>query len=178
MTQGGTQPGFGLGLARVALGAAEDDVGTRQLAAVVLKKYVKEHWQGEGRFFPPQTSDEEKAAVRELLPAGLADPTPKIRTAIAMAVASVAAWDWPHQWPTLTTVLIGAVREGRSEASVLGALRCLAMICATSTRRGPARGPEPPPELHPVSARRFRLARREASRAAKGGSTRASSRSG
>jgi hypothetical protein len=27
---------------------------------VVLKNYVKEHWQeGEGRFMPPQTSDEE-----------------------------------------------------------------------------------------------------------------------
>ena len=154
LTQGGTQPGFGLGLARVALGAAEDDVGTRQLAAVVLKKYVKEHWQeGEGRFFPPQTSDEEKAAVRELLPAGLADPTPKIRTAIAMAVASVAAWDWPHQWPTLTTVLIGAVREGRSEASVLGALRCLAMICRDlDEAQVPLVVPSLLPELHSLVA--------------------------
>ena len=52
LTQGGTQLGFGLALTRVALNQ-QTPYGTRQLAAVVLKKYIKEHWQeGEGRFFP------------------------------------------------------------------------------------------------------------------------------
>ena len=128
LTQGGTMPGFGLALVRCALNQLCAP-GTRQLAAVVLKKYVKEHWQeGEGRFFPPQTNDDEKEAIRTLLPNGLADPLPKIRTACGMAIATVATWDWPQQWPQLTTQLVGAIRERRSEDSVVGALRCLAMI--------------------------------------------------
>ena len=129
LTQGGTQPGFGLSLARVALNQALP-FGTRQLAAVVLKKYVKEHWQeGEGRFIPPQTSDEEKHAIRELLPIGLADPVAKIRTATGMAIASICAWDWPHAWPSLTGILLTTLRERRSHDAVVGTLRCLSMIC-------------------------------------------------
>ena len=129
LTQGGTQPGFGLSLARVALNQALP-FGTRQLAAVVLKKYVKEHWQeGEGRFIPPQTSDEEKHAIRELLPVGLADPVAKIRTATGMAIASICAWDWPHAWPSLTGILLTTLRERRSHDAVVGTLRCLSMIC-------------------------------------------------
>jgi hypothetical protein len=128
LTQGGTQPGFGLALTRVALNQ-QTPYGTRQLAAVVLKKYIKEHWQeGEGRFFPPQTSDEEKAAIRELLPVGLSDPIGKIRTACGMAIATICTWDWPHNWPALTGLLIGALRDRLSEDAVTGALRCLAMI--------------------------------------------------
>ena len=128
LTQGGTQLGFGLALTRVALNQ-QTPYGTRQLAAVVLKKYIKEHWQeGEGRFFPPQTSDEEKAAIRELLPVGLSDPIGKIRTACGMAIATICTWDWPHAWPALTGLLIGALRDRASEDAVTGALRCLAMI--------------------------------------------------
>ena len=41
LTQGGTMPGFGLALVRCALNQLCAP-GTRQLAAVVLKKYVKE----------------------------------------------------------------------------------------------------------------------------------------
>ena len=128
LTQGGTQPGFGLALTRVALNQ-QVPFGTRQLGAVVLKKYIKEHWvEGEGRFSPPQTSDEEKGAIRELLPVGLGDPVGKIRTACGMAIATICTWDWPHSWPALTGILIGALREKSSEDSVVGALRCLAMI--------------------------------------------------
>jgi importin-9 len=45
-----------------------------------------------------------------------------------MDIATVDTWDWPQQWPQLTTQLVGAIRERRSEDSVVGALRCLAMI--------------------------------------------------
>jgi hypothetical protein len=44
LTMGGSQVGFGLGLTRVSLDQHLPH-GTRQLAAVVLKNYVKEHWQ-------------------------------------------------------------------------------------------------------------------------------------
>ena len=95
--------------------------GTRQLAAVVLKQYVKEHWQeGEGRFCPPQTSDPEKEAIRQLLPTGLGDPIAKIRTAVGVAIAAISTWDWPHHWPALTGILLGAIRERRSGEQVVG----------------------------------------------------------
>jgi len=153
LTQGGTQPGFGVGLARVSLNQALP-YGTRQLAAVVLKKYVKEHWQeGEGRHVPPQTSDEEKAAMREILPAGLGDPIAKIRTAVGMAIASIAAWDWPHAWPALTPTLLNAVKARQSEDAVLGALRCLQMICVDMEEAQiPQVVPSLLPELHAIVA--------------------------
>ena len=45
-----------------------------------------------------------------------------------MAIATIATWDWPQQWPQLTAQLVGAICERTSEDSVAGALRCLAMI--------------------------------------------------
>jgi hypothetical protein len=133
---GALQPGFGLLLTRVST-APELHTGTKQLAAVVLKKFVRvsavqgrhdclrgsqgasqEHWaEGEKHFSPPQVSDDEKAAMRDMLPRGLADGESKIRTATSMAVAAVAAFDWPEAWPALTGVLVSAIRERRSHES-------------------------------------------------------------
>ena len=81
----------------------------------------QEHWQaGDKTFVAPQTSDEEKAAIRRTLPVGLADAQGKIRTACALAIAAVAALDWPEQWPELTGTLVTAVMERRSrEAGAL-----------------------------------------------------------
>jgi len=133
------QPGFGLALAHVST-APELPDGTKQLAAVVLKKFVRvrrlrsaagffalggcssraaqEHWAaGEKHFSPPQVGEEEKAAIRDVLPRGLSDSASKIRTATAMAVAAIAAFDWPESWPALTATLVSAIREKRSHES-------------------------------------------------------------
>jgi len=75
----------------------------------------------------PQTSDEEKAAIRRTLPVGLADAQGKIRTACALAIAAVAALDWPEQWPELTGTLVTAVMERRSREA--GALLTLTWSC-------------------------------------------------
>lgn len=49
------QPGFGVVLVQVALASPHDVAAhLRQLAAVLLKQYVKQHWiQGERGFVPP-----------------------------------------------------------------------------------------------------------------------------
>ena len=86
--------------------------------------------------------DEEKAAVRAALPSGLTDPAPRIRTAVSMAIASVAQWDWPDEWPDLMRHLIGPLEASCSSSSsssssssadesvaVAGVLRCLE-LCA------------------------------------------------
>lgn len=65
---------------------------------------------------PPsaETSKEEKAQIRAALPAGLHDPDSKIRTAIAMAIAAVANWDWPQDWPGLLENIVTSIKERRN----------------------------------------------------------------
>jgi hypothetical protein len=104
------QAGYGVALARVSL-QREVPFGIRQLAAVVLKQYVKHHWMPSSKHFAPPVCDEgDKAAIRALLPDGLRDETPKIRTAIGMAIAGIAKWDWPEAWPDLLPLLVNMLR--------------------------------------------------------------------
>jgi hypothetical protein len=48
---------------------------------------------------------------------GLGDEHSKIRTAVGMAIASVADHDWPHAWPQLTELLVNGIRNRASPAS-------------------------------------------------------------
>ncbi|CAL9748742.1 unnamed protein product, partial [Musa acuminata subsp. burmannicoides] len=55
------------------------------LAAVLLKQFIKQHWQeDEENFVHPVVSPEEKAAIRQILPPCLDDSHGKIRTAVSM----------------------------------------------------------------------------------------------
>lgn len=63
-------------------------VGHRQLAALVLKRLVKERWDRDSKHFkPPDLSSDEKSAIKRDLVPGLADPQTKIRVAIGMVIA-------------------------------------------------------------------------------------------
>ena len=65
----------------------------RQMAAVVLKQHVKEHWTIEAKYFKaPLVGDDEKAAVRAALLPGLADSSSLLRTAIGLAISAIAKW--------------------------------------------------------------------------------------
>lgn len=78
----------------------------------LLKRHVKEHWSPEAsKFREPLVGDEEKAAIRASLPAGLADADSKLRTAVGMAVAAIAKWDVPQAWPTLLPDLLRVIKE-------------------------------------------------------------------
>lgn len=144
------QSGYGCVLAQIALASPQEvSAHIRQLAAVLLKQYVKQHWvAGERGFEPPgsallkmllvthhrhqrparwgssgvcantvqlclfaETSREDKAQIRNALPSGLRDPDSKIRTAIAMAIAAVANWDWPQDWPGLLENIVGSIKK-------------------------------------------------------------------
>ena len=52
-----------------------------------------------------------QAAIKELLPAALEDPHGKIRTAVGMAIASIANWDWPEEWPGLMGYLLSLINH-------------------------------------------------------------------
>lgn len=103
--------------------------GVRQLAAVVLKKHIREHWTFESPHFrEPPVEDGEKSRIRELLPNGLNDSNSKLRTAVAMAIAGIAKWDCPQAWPALLPGLLHAITEKRDVNLVNGAVRCLSMF--------------------------------------------------
>eukprot|EP00727_Mastigamoeba_balamuthi_P011853 m51a1_g7290 putative importin-9 isoform x1 (739) ;mRNA; f:49826-52550 len=121
-------PGYCPELARL-IPSSGIQMPIRHMACIVLKNYAKEHWSRHSeKFQEPEVSPEDKAAVRATLPIGLADPDTKIRTAVALAVAAIAHWDWPEQWPTVIPDLLRCLRETGSPHLVHGAVRCLELF--------------------------------------------------
>ncbi|XP_048228950.1 importin-9 isoform X2 [Ricinus communis] len=107
----------------------ELSLGLRQLAAVLLKQFIKKHWQeGDDSFEHPAVSSEEKEVIRRLLVASLDDSHKKICTAISMAIASIAMYDWPEGWPDLMPSLLKLISDQTNINGVNGALRCLALL--------------------------------------------------
>lgn len=49
--------------------------------------------------------------MRAGLPQGLADPDSKLRTAVGLAIAAIAAWDCPDAWPDLLQGLLQAINQ-------------------------------------------------------------------
>ncbi|KAH1074324.1 hypothetical protein J1N35_026652 [Gossypium stocksii] len=128
LDQASLQPGFGRGLSQVA---ANRDLpfGLRQLAALILKQFIRKHWQeGDESFQPPAVSSDEKAVIRGLLLSTLDDPNRKLCTAISMAIAAIAVYDWPESWPDLLPFLLKLIGDQTSMNGVHGGLRCLALL--------------------------------------------------
>ncbi|KAH9772089.1 Importin N-terminal domain-containing protein [Citrus sinensis] len=68
--------------------------------------------------------------IRKLLLSSLNDTHRKICTAISMAVASIAAYDWPEDWPDLLPFLLKLITDQSNMNGVHGGLRCLALLSA------------------------------------------------
>uniref|UniRef100_A0A383VNQ8 Importin N-terminal domain-containing protein n=1 Tax=Tetradesmus obliquus TaxID=3088 RepID=A0A383VNQ8_TETOB len=126
------QPGYGVVLCQIALSSgAAVPAHLRQLAAVLLKQYVKAHWQeGERGFQPPEASEADKQQIRAALPAGLMEPDSKIRTAVAMAIAAVVSWDWPQAWPGIMEFIVNSIKDRKDANLLMGCLRCLSVIAS------------------------------------------------
>ena len=126
LAEASKQSGFGVALAQTVLQQQYPE-GLRQLAAVLLKQHVKEHWATESKHFKePVVADNEKTAIRNQLPQGLGDPLAKVRTAASMAIAAIAKWDVPDAWPGLFEMIVGAITSKASQHSgmVLTMLKC------------------------------------------------------
>lgn len=65
--------------------------------------------------------------IRDLLPRALSDPNSKIRSGAAHAISTIAAWDWPEEWPSLFTTLMMYLTQG-SEDSLQGSMCVLLEI--------------------------------------------------
>lgn len=115
---------FGVHLAELTVDP-QGALAIRQLASVILKQYVETHWCSQSeKFRPPETTDQAKAAIRELLPGGLRESISKVRSSVAYAVSAIAHWDWPEAWPQLFTLLMEMLVSGNINA-VHGAMRVL-----------------------------------------------------
>lgn len=78
----------------------------------VLRQHIRKHWTREAPDCAlPIIEDHEKATVRAALPAGLSDPSSKLRTAVGLAVAAIAKWDCPEEWPDLLDNLLRAINQ-------------------------------------------------------------------
>ncbi|KAF0904147.1 hypothetical protein E2562_032418 [Oryza meyeriana var. granulata] len=128
LRQASLHPGYGAALTKVTTNK-EIPFGLRQLAAVLLKQFIKQHWQeDEENFVPPVVSALEKVVIRQLLLTSLDDSHGKIRTAIGMAVAAIGQQDWPEDWPELLPYLLKLIADQSNGCGVRGALRCLALL--------------------------------------------------
>lgn len=104
-------------------------LGLRQMAALLLKQHIKAHWTPEAKHFEdPVIGEDEKAAIRRDLLAGLGDDENKIRVAVGMAIAGIAKWDVPIAWPLLLGQLVTAISERKDLRVLHGAVRCLSMF--------------------------------------------------
>ncbi|KAG8040464.1 hypothetical protein G9C98_002460 [Cotesia typhae] len=98
----------------------------RQLSSVLLKQYVETHWCSVAeKFRSPEIKPTTKEKIKELLPLGLHESISKVRVSVAYAIAAIAHWDWPENWPGLFDILVNCLNGAQSEYAVHGAMRVL-----------------------------------------------------
>ena len=117
--------GYGIYLAELTLEESLD-LGLRQLASVLLKKYVDEHWaydQDGDEQTKLLASDQAKVAIKTILPKGLYSNNSKIRNTVAYTISSIAAYDWPNDWVELFDIIVKCLSG--NEDSVHGAMQVL-----------------------------------------------------
>lgn len=103
------------------------DLALRQLASVMLKKYVEDHWGNDESVDNTQktvvATNQAKEMIRKILPNGLYDPNSKIRASVAYTISTIAAIDWPHTWTDLFDIIVKCL--GGNEDSIHGAMNVL-----------------------------------------------------
>lgn len=118
--------GYGVFLAEFTMNQSFD-LALRQLASVMLKKYVEDHWgTEENADGSPKTvvaTNQAKDMIRKVLPNGLYDPNSKIRGSVAYTISTIAAIDWPHTWTDLFDIIVKCL--GGNADSIHGAMLVL-----------------------------------------------------
>lgn len=99
------------------------ELAQRQLASVMLKRYVEEHWNTSDADMTVVATDQAKRMIRNILPNGLYDPNSKIRTSVAYTISNIASLDWPNTWTELFDIIVKCL--GGNEDSIHGAMQVL-----------------------------------------------------
>ncbi|GAN01450.1 importin-9 [Mucor ambiguus] len=136
--------------------AAENRLKELALQPVTLKSFVTTHWspKNDDKFVGPEASPEasiSKAAVREIIVTGLADPESKIRVVSAYVVSKIAHDDFPEDWPNLFDILLSYLKANNSD-SVHGAMHVLLEMVKKdiSIQQLPQIGPVLIPEMYRI----------------------------
>uniref|UniRef100_A0A1A9UF49 Importin N-terminal domain-containing protein n=1 Tax=Glossina austeni TaxID=7395 RepID=A0A1A9UF49_GLOAU len=122
--------GYGVYLSELIMNQSFD-LPLRQIACVMLTRYVENHWgecDEEGN--PSEAgrcglvaTDQAKRTIRKILPNGLYDPNSKIRSSVAHTISTIATTDWPSVWTELFDIIIKCL--GGNENSIHGAMQIL-----------------------------------------------------
>ena len=108
---------------------------TRQLAAVLSRRFIHDHWSREKPWFQePEVTQEHKVIMRRQLLQGLSVDDSKLCTAVSMGVASVAQHDFPLAWSELMPHLLGMLEAG-TPPQVSAAMRCLVLVSEEMTEQ-------------------------------------------
>lgn len=99
------------------------DLALRQLASVMLTRYVEEHWGKSENDVTIVATEQAKRMIRSILPNGLYDPNSKIRTSVAYTISTIATLDWPSTWTELFDIIVKCL--GGNEDSIHGAMQVL-----------------------------------------------------
>ena len=102
-----------------ALCNAPAPAGYRQLAAVLLKQQIRQHWDAGDRLFsPPEVSSEEKAAARAMILNIIFSVPPVVCVPLGVSIAAIANWDFPEEWPEVLPTLLQAMASDGSSTDV------------------------------------------------------------
>ncbi|KAL7010710.1 hypothetical protein ACKWTF_016847 [Chironomus riparius] len=113
---------YGIYLAEITLDESLDP-GLRQLASVLLKKYVDDHWSPDpdnDDHTQLVASDNVKHAIKAILPKGLYCTNSKIRNTVAYTISAIASVD---DWIELFDIIVACLAG--NEDSVHGAIQVL-----------------------------------------------------
>ncbi len=128
------QHGFGVALLEIFL-SPRVSMQTRQLAAVLSRRFVHEHWsRAKPGFVEPEVSEEHRAHMRRQMLQGINIDDSKLCTAVGMCVATVAQSDFPAKWPELLPHLLGMLQSGVQQ-KVSAAMRCLVLVSEEMTEQ-------------------------------------------
>eukprot|EP01061_Rhynchopus_euleeides_P017046 TRINITY_DN2840_c0_g3_i1.p1 TRINITY_DN2840_c0_g3~~TRINITY_DN2840_c0_g3_i1.p1 ORF type:complete len:997 (+),score=371.45 TRINITY_DN2840_c0_g3_i1:96-3086(+) len=98
----------------------------RQLAGVLIKSITKSHWsEEEGKAI---ISDADKQALRDGLPKALFLEDSKLSTMAGVALGGIANHDFPEEWPTLVSDLVGVLAVERPPSVVAAVVKALRII--------------------------------------------------
>lgn len=114
--------GYGVFLAEIIMNQSFD-LPLRQLASVMLKKYVEDHWNCTDNDVTIIATDLAKKIIRNILPNGLYDSNSKIRISVAYTISIIASLDWPNTWTELFDIIVKCL--GGNENSIHGAMHVL-----------------------------------------------------
>lgn len=113
--------GYGVFLAEFIMNQSFD-FPLRQMACVMLTKYVETHWHDEENR-PAVVTTQAKDMIRKVLPNGLYDSSSKIRASVAFAISTIASTEWPAVWTDLFDIIVKCL--GGNEDSIHGAMQVL-----------------------------------------------------